>query len=76
MRSHSHRSAVFLAKTGDLVQARARIDQAVKIAPKDNVVRQREAIVNVLTGKSQEAIESIRLAIEYGYAAECDRRGR
>lgn len=61
-------SAVYLAKVGDLPQAWTRINQAIAIAPKDNVVRHREAIVNMLAGKPAAALQSIRLAIAYGYA--------
>jgi len=61
-------SAVYLVKAGRPDEAQSRLVKALQLAPNDNVVRQRAAIVNVLTGDRASALESIRLAIQNGYS--------
>jgi Flp pilus assembly protein TadD len=63
-------SAVFLAKAGDGAEAERRLSRALSLAPKDNRIHQRAAIVHVLAGKSEQAIDDLRSAVQYGYSSK------
>ena len=60
-------SAVFLAKAGSADQARARLDRAIKLAPTDNRVHHRAAVVRVIIGDRAGALESLKLALQTGF---------
>jgi len=60
-------SAIYLAKIGNTQTARARMERATSLAPKNNRIHQRAAVVRVLLGDRRGALESLKLAIENGY---------
>jgi serine/threonine-protein kinase len=63
------RLAVYQAKAGDDVAARASVDKAMKLAPNDEQVQQRVAVVHALAGRTQPALDAIERAISGGIAA-------
>lgn len=58
------------AKKGDAVNAMQYTDQARAISPGDVQLIYSEAQVKTLIGKPEEALKSLRLALEKGYAAQ------
>ena len=63
------RLAVYQAKAGDDVAARASVEKALKLAPTDEQVQQRAAVVHALAGRTQLALDAIERAISGGIAA-------
>ncbi|MEO7135320.1 MAG: hypothetical protein ABI024_13990, partial [Vicinamibacterales bacterium] len=65
--------AVYLVKAGRASDGRAKISQALALAPDDVQVRYRAAVVNALTGRREEALKEIAAAIERGYSVRAVR---
>jgi tetratricopeptide (TPR) repeat protein/tRNA A-37 threonylcarbamoyl transferase component Bud32 len=62
--------ALYYAKKGDAANAQQYIQQARAISPDDIYLMYSEAQVKTLIGKPEEALKSLRLALEKGYAAQ------
>jgi tetratricopeptide (TPR) repeat protein len=58
------------AKKGDATNALQYTNQARAISPDDVQLMYSEAQVKTMTGKPEEALKSLRLALEKGYAAQ------
>ncbi len=62
--------ALYYAKKGDAANAQQYMQQARAISPDDIYLMYSEAQVKTLIGKPEEALKSLRLALEKGYAAQ------
>ncbi len=62
------RLAVYQAKAGDDAAAKASLARARKLAPTDEHVDQRAAVVHALAGRSNDALDAIERAIAGGVA--------
>jgi serine/threonine protein kinase/tetratricopeptide (TPR) repeat protein len=62
--------ALYYAKKGDVSNAHQYIQQARAISPDDLYLMYSEAQVKTLIGKPEEALKSLRLALEKGYSAQ------
>jgi Flp pilus assembly protein TadD len=62
--------AVYYAKKGDSRNALQYIQQARSINPQDVQLMYWEAVTKTLVGKPEDALKSLRLAMEKGYPAQ------
>jgi serine/threonine protein kinase/tetratricopeptide (TPR) repeat protein len=62
--------ALYYAKKGDVSNAQQYIQQARAISPDDLYLMYSEVQVKTLIGKPEDALKSLRLALEKGYAAQ------
>jgi tetratricopeptide (TPR) repeat protein/TolB-like protein len=60
--------AVYLQKAGNATAAAGWLEEAVRRAPSDPQVRYRAALVHALAGRTDQALEALRRAIELGYS--------
>lgn len=61
-------AAIYLEKAGREHEAQAKMAQALTAAPNNNQVLYRAAMLHALTGRKQEALASLKRAIENGYS--------
>ena len=66
--------ALFRARVGQTPQALGDIADALKMAPTDADVQYNAALVNVLAGRTDRAVEALQAALKAGYAADLIRR--